>query len=224
MNLKKRASKSIAIALVGVALISPVLNTASAMEKDSEDSEVSSALEIENNFGQNDIKAEITKDDIHEVQSLMDTGVFKEFELDENDNLKLKKPLDTISKEYKLSNDQQQMIQTILELDGTKSNNPIRYGISAHWEGNAVKIKLSSSDVVALLSSAALLGPAAIKASLVGLGAAVGGPIGAAIAGFIGAISAKHLISFAGVVLAATSKNRGMYVKIGVGIFDYGVL
>ena len=31
-------------------------------------------------------------------------------------------------------------------------------------------------------------------------------------------------ISFGSVVLAATSKNRGMYIKIGIGIFDYGVL
>ncbi|HGM1461171.1 TPA: hypothetical protein ACKOOM_004035 [Clostridioides difficile] len=40
----------------------------------------------------------------------------------------------------------------------------------------------------------------------------------------IALVSTKSIISFGSVVLAATSKNRGMYIKIGIGIFDYGVL
>ena len=37
-------------------------------------------------------------------------------------------------------------------------------------------------------------------------------------------IKLKNIIVFGSVVLAATSKNRGMYIKVGIGIFDYGVL
>ena len=36
-------------------------------------------------------------------------------------------------------------------------------------------------------------------------------------------IKLKNIIVFGSVVLAATSKNRGMYIKVGIGIFDYGV-
>lgn len=96
--------------------------------------------------------------------------------------------------------------------------------LSFKWEGNAVRVTLTSNEVVAFFLSAALIGPAAIKAALIGLGTVVGGPMGAAIAAGLALLSTQNIIAFGSVVLAATSKNRGMYIKVGIGIFDYGVL
>ncbi len=77
MNLKKKASRSIAIAIVGVSMITPVLNTVSAMEKTglnlkyentSKDNHISQ-VEIDNlvdKYGVKASKTNITLDDLPE--------------------------------------------------------------------------------------------------------------------------------------------------------------
>lgn len=217
MSFKKRATKSIALALVGITGATPLFNSIYAFEQ----SNLTNSMEnkIENQLIEEEIK--INNSDIQELNDLMDTGVFSEFDLDKNDNLILNKSIDQLVTEYKLSAEQVSIINLILN---PSSINNVESKLSFKWEGNAVRVTLTSNDVVAFFSSAAMIGPAAIKAALIGLGTVVGGPMGAAIASAIALLSTKHIISFGSVVLAATSKNRGMYIKIGIGIFDYGVL
>lgn len=80
MNLKKRASKSIVLALIGIMTITPILNTASAMEKIEDN--IISELKIEND------KNEIDKDYIESQLSDIGVELVKLPETRSNKNLK----------------------------------------------------------------------------------------------------------------------------------------
>lgn len=48
--------------------------------------------------------------------------------------------------------------------------------------------------------------------------------ISKSIATFIAAISVKKILAFGATVATATSTGRGMYLKIGPGVFTFGTL
>ena len=217
MDFKDKASKSIALSLVGITASTPLFNSVYAFEKS--DLTNSKETNIENSLIEKEIRVNNSK--IKKLNDLINTGVFSEFSLNKNNNLILSKSIEQLKDKYCLSLEQVRLINNILN-PGSINNIDLRMAFK--WEGNAIKVTLTSNDVVAFFSSAALIGPAAIKAALIGLGTVVGGPIGATIASAIALLSTKNIISFGSVVIAATSKNRGMYIRIGIGIFDYGIL
>lgn len=80
MNFKKRASQSIALALVGVTIATPMLNTVSAMEKDlvTKDNEVAMINSVDNTDCDLEIGESVEISDNELIPLLLEEGFSKE--------------------------------------------------------------------------------------------------------------------------------------------------
>lgn len=80
MNFKKRASQSIALALVGVTIATPMLNTVSAMEKDlvTKDNEVAMINSVDNTDCDLEIGESVEISDNELIPVLLESGLTKD--------------------------------------------------------------------------------------------------------------------------------------------------
>lgn len=95
---------------------------------------------------------------------------------------------------------------------------PDLYQSRMHIDGG--KIYFTYDDVVAFLSSAAQIGPAAMYGALVGLGTVSLGPVGGMVVTALGVIGAPGLAEFTYQVVQATINRQGVYIGVEFnGIF-----
>ena len=211
MLFKKRASKSIALALVGIMADIPFLNSVSAMEN--LDYSKSSFLNEESKKDFANLNLDNEKVSI--LKSLMNKGVFKEFDFNERGVLSLKNNIESISLTYKLSTDETYVINSIIDESSNinfKDDNRI-YNMNTWLHVKNWKIYFTYNDIVSFLLAAAQVGPAALAAALVGISSILGtaGPVISTIMSILGVASLSNLYYL---IIQANVKKRGIYIGI----------
>ena len=107
-------------------------------------------------------------------------------------------------------------IVTTETLSGKTSDNMITPMM--HVSGG--KIWFTYSDIVGTLTSAAMIGPAAVYAAFVGLGSISLGPVGTAITAAVGVLGFPSLAGFTYSILQASINRQGVYMGVEMnGVF-----
>lgn len=146
------------------------------------------------------------------------THIYPYFYFNHN-QLALSIDYDTLKTEYGFTDDDIVTIDSMLKAPAlslaTETPN-----IQSKMYIKGSKVYFTHADVVSALYSAALIGPSAIYAAIVGLGTISLGPVGTAIAAAVGVLGFPSLAGFTYQVIQAASNGQGVYLGVEMnGIF-----
>lgn len=149
-------------------------------------------------------------------KKMIDTGLIKEFALDQQNHLELKHPIDTLQKRYNLTPEESNIVSKMIT---TNKNTLSPVGVQkgdvrpevfvSNW-----KVYFTYDDVNALLFAAASIGPAALAAELELIGTMMGGVVGTTIATILNILGAASLINLAYLIVQAEYRHQGIYIGI----------
>lgn len=146
------------------------------------------------------------------------THIYPYFYFNHN-QLALSIDYDTLKTEYGFTDDDIVTIDSMLKAPAISWDNETS-NIQSRMYVKGSKVYFTHADVVSALYSAALIGPSAIYAALVGLGTISLGPVGTAIAAAVGVLGFPSLAGFTYQVIQAASNGQGVYLGVEMnGIF-----
>ncbi|WP_270608367.1 hypothetical protein [Enterococcus thailandicus] len=146
------------------------------------------------------------------------THIYPYFYFNHN-QLALSIDYDTLKTEYGFTDDDIVTIDSMLKAPAISWDNETS-NIQSRMYVKGNKVYFTHADVVSALYSAALIGPSAIYAALVGLGTISLGPVGTAIAAAVGVLGFPSLAGFTYQVIQAASNGQGVYLGVEMnGIF-----
>lgn len=146
------------------------------------------------------------------------THIYPYFYFD-NNQLALSIDYDTLKTEYGFTDDDIVTIDSMLKAPAISWDNETS-NIQSRMYVKGSKVYFTHADVVSALYSAALIGPSAIYAALVGLGTISLGPVGTAIAAAVGVLGFPSLSGFTYQVIQAAPNGQGVYLEVEMnGIF-----
>ncbi|MGO2629163.1 MAG: hypothetical protein ACTH87_04615 [Enterococcus italicus] len=163
MRIKKTMILAIAIGILSPTILSPV--TAIKATSNNDQYQNSST---NNSYDDNDVTVSFSTDQKEFLNKL--SLIYEYFYFDENKNIKLELSHEELEHNYQFSNEDLKIIDTILEAPSLEKeiNNGEKEVISPMMSVHSGKIWFEYSDVVGTLSSAAMIGPAAVYATIVG--------------------------------------------------------
>lgn len=146
------------------------------------------------------------------------THIYPYFYFNHN-QLALSIDYDTLKTEYGFTDDDIVTIDSMLKAPAISWDNETS-NIQSRMYVKGSKVYFTHADVVSALYSAALIGPSAIYAAIVGLGTISLGPVGTAIAAAVGVLGFPSLAGFTYQVIQAASNGQGVYLGVEMnGIF-----
>ncbi|MDK4351332.1 hypothetical protein M4I17_02780 [Enterococcus thailandicus] len=146
------------------------------------------------------------------------THIYPYFYFNHN-QLALSIDYDTLKTEYGFTDDDIVTIDSMLKAPAISWDNETS-NIQSRMYVKGSKVYFTHADVVSALYSAALIGPSAIYAAIVGLGTISLGPVGTTIAGAVGILGFPSLAGFTYQVIQAASNGQGVYLGVEMnGIF-----
>lgn len=146
------------------------------------------------------------------------THIYPYFYFNHN-QLALSIDYDTLKTEYGFTDDDIVTIDSMLKAPAISWDNETS-NIQSKMYVKGSKVYFTHADVVSALYSAALIGPSAIYAAIVGLGTISLGPVGTAIAAAVGVLGFPSLAGFTYQVIQAASNGQGVYLGVEMnGIF-----
>lgn len=147
------------------------------------------------------------------------TQIYSYFYFNDNNKLTLLIDYDTLKAKYGFTTADIITIDSMLKAPALYLDTEIP-NIQSRMYVKGSKVYFTHADVVSALYSAALIGPSAIYAAIVGLGTISLGPVGTAIAATVGALGFPSLSGFTYQVIQATSNGQGVYLGVEMnGLF-----
>jgi hypothetical protein len=208
MNMKKILVSTLSIGLIAPVMLTPAVSVNAA----------ASSLEQEANITE-DVTVSFNNQQKEFLEKL--SLVYSFFYFDDNNKLHLDLTNNELKDSYAFTESDLEIMDTILSAPSMSTNvNSGETNIRPMLSVSSGKIWFTYNDIIGTLSSAAMIGPAAVYAAIVGMGAISLGPVGASIAAAVGLLGLDDLAGFTYNITQAVVNKQGVYLGVEMnGVF-----
>lgn len=208
MNMKKILVSTLSIGLIAPVILTPAVNVSAATSNLEQEANITEDVTVSFNNQQKEFLEKLSL-------------VYSFFYFDDNNKLHLELTNNELKDSYAFTESDLEIMSTILSAAPLSSNiNSEEVNISPMLSVSSGKIWFTYSDVIGTLSSAAMIGPAAVYAAVVAMGAISLGPVGAGIAAAVGILGFPSLAGFTYNITQAVANKQGVYLGVEMnGVF-----